>query len=86
MLSFAGISSEIPILEIPSRAPSSASDPTSEMAVLEGISTIGAVARVGSHLATILEFREENGPVMFAFHATDDLFRRADVAKVLDVL
>lgn len=56
------------------------------MGVLEGISIIGAKARSHSRLATIKDFCEESGPVMFAFHATEDLFRGSDVAKVLDAL
>lgn len=56
------------------------------MGVLEGISLIGAKARSRSRLSTIKDFREESGPVTFVFHATDDLFRGADVADVLNVL
>lgn len=56
------------------------------MGVLEGISIIGAKARSHSGLALIQDFHEESGPVMFGFHATDDLFRGRDVAKILDVL
>ena len=56
------------------------------MGVLEGISHIGAKARSQSRTATIQDFHEESGPVMFGFHATDDLFAGSDVAKILDVL
>ena len=73
-------------IEVLNRRPSPAWDPTSEMAVLEGISIIGAKARSRSRLATIEDFNEQSGPVLFRFHATEDLFRGADVAKVLDVL
>lgn len=56
------------------------------MAVLEGISLIGAKARTRSRTSTIQDFNEWSGPVTFDFHATDDLFSGSDVAKVLDVL
>lgn len=73
-------------IEVLSRNPSPPWDPTSEMGVLEGISIIGAKARSHSRLATIEDFREESGPVSFAFHATEDLFSGPDVAKILNVL
>ena len=73
-------------IQVISRTPSSPTDPTSEMGVLEGISIIGAKARSQSRTATIQDFHEESGPVMFGFHATDDLFAGSDVAKILDVL
>ena len=73
-------------VEVLSRTPSPPTDPTPEMGVLEGISIIGAKARAHSRGALIQDFHEDSGPVMFVFHATDDLFRGSDVAKVLDVL
>ena len=56
------------------------------MGVLEGISLIGAKARSHSRTATIEDFHEDSGPVSFDFHATEELFRGADVAKILDAL
>ena len=56
------------------------------MGVLEGISIIGTEARSQSRLATIKDFHGESGPVMFSFHATEDLFRGGDVARILDAL
>ena len=73
-------------IDVLRRAPSPASDPTSEMAVLEGISLIGSKARSQSRLSSIQDFREESGPVTFVFHATEDLFSGPNVAKVLDAL
>ncbi|CAD6586828.1 MAG: hypothetical protein ASARMPREDX12_002526 [Alectoria sarmentosa] len=73
-------------LEIISRTPAPASDPTSEMGVLEGISFLGAKARAQSRLASIEDFDEESGPVMFRFHATEELFSGQEIAMVLDAL
>ena len=56
------------------------------MGVLEGISFLGAKARAQSRLASIEDFDEESGPVMFRFHATEELFSGQEIAMVLDAL
>lgn len=56
------------------------------MGVLEGISLIGTKARTRSRTSSIQDFHETSGPVIFDFHATDDLFSGSDLAMLLDVL
>ncbi len=73
-------------IEIIKRTPSSPSDPTPEMGVLEGISVIDARVRAHSQLALIQDYQETEGPVTFRFHAMDDLFKGREIAQLLDQL
>ena len=73
-------------LQILSRTPSPATDPTSEMDVLSDISEITRKARAKSRLSSIQDFDQISGAVTFKFHGTEGLFSGPEIAGVLDAL
>ena len=73
-------------LQILSRTPSPATDPTSEMDVLSSISIITGKARHKSRLSSIQDFNGISGAVTFRFHGTEDLFSGPEIAGILDAI